>query len=116
MVLGAYGGLILAASYVWPAERRRLVSTAPMAVAGGEDAGAAGQAVAVKREAERAFPEHYGSGSVAGITASLHPGQIRGADCGAGMDLKAEETRTAAFSPGPSPGLGSTGRSSARPG
>src|SRR5258708_23572418 len=62
---------------------------------GCEDAGAVWQAVAVKGEAERAFPEHDGSGSVAGITASLDAGQIPGAGCGAGMELKAGEPRPA---------------------
>src|SRR5215469_17178765 len=62
---------------------------------GREDAGAVGQAVAVKREAECAFPEHDGSGGVARITASFDPGQIPVASGGAGMDLQAEETRTA---------------------
>jgi hypothetical protein len=47
---------------------------------GREDAGAVRQTVAVKREAEHAFPEHDRSGGVAGITASLDSGRPHALD------------------------------------
>jgi hypothetical protein len=76
--LASFDARVDAAKWVDPG---RFVCVAGRAEAVGEhrayagrgraDAGAVRQAVAVMREAERAFPRHDRSGGVAGITASL---------------------------------------------